>query len=42
MGSPAVGTIHYQVANGATTYVDVTITIDLGNLTAVTKYTPAS
>ena len=43
VGSPVVGTITYQVTDpSAHVIVDVTIAIDIGNLTAYAKYSPAT
>jgi hypothetical protein len=41
VGSPVVGQFTYKVTNASGTLVDLTIAIDLGNLTANTKYSPA-
>jgi hypothetical protein len=41
VGSPIVGTITYQVKNGSGTEImDLTITIDLGSLSANARYAP--
>ncbi|MDQ3991969.1 MAG: hypothetical protein M3245_06660, partial [Actinomycetota bacterium] len=44
LGSPLTGTISYRVTNTATSevVVDVTITVDLGSLTTLTRYRPAA